>query len=171
MSNDSKFKFEVIKGTLEFPVLKTPRLKYQSETEKEFSVNVILDDEGVKHVKEIMAKHNIPEVVMGHPKIKKDKDGRTFIKLRKNAVSKAGKENFVSVVDSSGKAIPDDVLVGNGTTAAIKVLIFNYGPKKLGGMHLSAVQVHDLVEFKKTNDPFGLEDDSDVSSSDDVSFI
>lgn len=161
----SGLKFETLEGTLEYAAVHRPVAKYGSDTEKEFSLKLVLDEDQEKALLAVMEKHNIPLNVMGHDRIKTDKNGNRFIKLRKNAISKkTGKENFVPVVDADGNRIDKDVLIGNGSKGKVKVMIFNYGPQDLGAIKLSALMITDLIEYKP-EDKSASSESSDSSDS------
>ena len=90
------------------------------------------------------------------PRVKNDEDDRgDYIKIKRNHKKKDGPTNTsVRVVDSTKNPIPDTVLIGNGSKVNVLFDVYDwtYGGKKGVGASLKAVQVIDLVEYKKDTD-------------------
>ncbi len=86
-----------------------------------------------------------------------DKKTKSFIKPKREVEKMFGKERVVFgpplVVDKDGKALDDDVRIGNGTKAEITVAIFDTGMGK--GTRLESVRILELVPYERAADGEG----------------
>ena len=111
--------------------------KYMSD-EKEWSVDIILNDEQATKWKET----NV------FPKVK-EKDGKQIVTLRKDVMFKDKLQTSPAVYDKFGK--PLDVLIGNDSTVNIQFSLgkeWDFKGMKGQSARLVAVQVLDLVEYE-----------------------
>ena len=90
-------------------------------------------------------------------KIKNNDDERgDYVTMRKKGVLKSGEQSKpIPIVDHHGETWGNE-LIGNGSTVNVSVLFEGYGedPKKQKfSMKPMAIQVWDLVKFKRTDFP------------------
>jgi len=95
---------------------------------------------------------------------KTDNDGNEFLGFKLPETDYEGKPNTIDIYDGSGTKVEDwDKLVGNGSTIKLKYRIAPYymgSTKKVGiSFKFYAIQVINLVEFKKQDSGFGDETD------------
>ena len=84
----------------------------------------------------------------------KEKDGKFIVSLKRKAVKADGSENGkVRVVNKEAVAMSDDeaMSIGNGSKGSVIVFQYEYNQAGRKGIasSLTAVQVTDLVEYKK----------------------
>lgn len=113
------------------------------------------DEEGAKALKQ----HKLADRL-------KDKyeDRGKFLTLRKPEFNKDGNPNPpIRVYDADDNEWPKDKLIGNGTTAHLKVDIRDYGVGKKKGIYPAAIRVVDLVEYQSSE--FGAMDAGDFKAA------
>lgn len=150
-----EYQTRILKGTLEYARVHTPRNKFgtngDSLLEKEFSLNLLLDSpEAMASYEAIKKEFNIPDTIMGHPKVKTKEDGTPFVAVKSNAAFMRDGEIVPmspEVVDCEGKAISKDVLIGNGSKANVAVKAYVNNRTGQGNFKLAGVQVTELVQF------------------------
>jgi len=122
-----------------------------------YSVDMIVTDE----VKEKMIKDGVPDVSMGYQMFKDEGEGKWRYKAKRyhlsNFTDEATGERVVlgppNVVDlketlERNEAVKwdEEVLIGNGTKAHVKLRIYKNGNKRI--ITLASVGVLDLVEYE-----------------------
>jgi hypothetical protein len=121
-----------------------PRLNY-SEDGYEWSVDVVVDK---SHIKALEAE-NLGDYL-------REKNGETFFKYRRPSVRSSGEAaNPVPVLDKFGKSWDPSVLIGNGTTADVQIIMSEMKRGKNKGKNkptVIKVKVNDLVEYNAGED-------------------
>lgn len=132
-------KIVYLTGSLKWAKLITPDDKYGGS----WQVDLYPDTDSLKTFKNLNLELTVRE----------DKEtGEPFVKLRRpcQKILKGELVNFdpPKVIDADNKPIGKDVGIGNGSKATVKIVTF---PTPKGNGHrLEAVQITDLVEYKKT---------------------
>lgn len=120
-------------------LLGAPRPNYAQDG-FEWTVDVVLDDAQVKELQSM----NIGDYI-------KEKDGVTFIKMRRNAEKYGGGNNDpIPVLDRYGDPWDESVNIGNGSTADIQFLMNEMSRGKNKGKAkpvLLKVKINELVEY------------------------
>jgi hypothetical protein len=87
--------------------------------------------------------------------IKEDKDGELFYKFRRPDTKVMGNEtvtfgppSFFILDEDSGKPIPFDGVIGNGSVGKVKVQVYDIKSTGTKGHRWESLLVEDLVEFK-----------------------
>ena len=164
---------QTISGVFAYAKIQEPAFKYQSTTEKEFSIDIIVDKETAKAFGKQFPKQKGKRVdnddfeeIYKMPPPFPDQDEQYVLKLKRPAQYKDGKplpESYWPKVmqKKGGKAvqIPREVLVGNGSTGKVS---YDVNENDFGTFaKLKNILVEDLKEYKKTGgsgaDDFGLE--------------
>ena len=164
---------QTISGVFAYAKIQEPAFKYQSTTEKEFSIDIIVDKETAKAFGKQFPKQKGKQVdnddfeeIYKMPPPFPDQDEQYVLKLKRPALYKDGKplpESYWPKVmqKKGGKAvqIPREVLVGNGSTGKVS---YDVNENDYGTFaKLKNILVEDLKEYKKTGgsgaDDFGLE--------------
>lgn len=176
-----------IAGIFAYAKVQEPALRYQSDTEKEFSIDVIVDKATAKAFGKQFPKQkgkvidtpDFKEVYKIDPPFP-DQDEQYILKLKKPAQfndkatggMKAIPEIYWPkiVVKKNGKAVPlaRDVLIANGSTGKVS---YEVNENSYGTFaKLKNVLVEDLIEYKKADasgaDDFGLELDTETAEFD-----
>ena len=164
---------QTISGVFAYAKIQEPAFKYQSTTEKEFSIDIIVDKPTAKAFGKQFPKQKGKQVdnddfeeIYKMPPPFPDQDEQFVLKLKRPAQYKDGKplpESYWPKVmqKKGGKAvqIPREVLVGNGSTGKVS---YDVNENDYGTFaKLKNILVEDLKEYKKTGgsgaDDFGLE--------------
>ncbi len=164
---------QTISGVFAYAKIQEPAFKYQSTTEKEFSIDIIVDKATAKAFGKQFPKQKGKQVdnddfeeIYKMPPPFSDQDEQFVLKLKRPAQYKDGKplpESYWPKVmqKKGGKAvqIPREVLVGNGSTGKVS---YDVNENDYGTFaKLKNILVEDLKEYKKTGgsgaDDFGLE--------------
>lgn len=164
---------QTISGVFAYAKIQEPAFKYQSTTEKEFSIDIIVDKETAKAFGKQFPKQKGKRVdnddfeeIYKMPPPFPDQDEQYVLKLKRPAQYKDGKplpESYWPKVmqKKGGKAvqIPREVLVGNGSVGKVS---YDVNENDFGTFaKLKNILVEDLKEYKKTGgsgaDDFGLE--------------
>lgn len=162
-----------ISAVFAYAKIQEPAFKYQSTTEKEFSIDLIVDKATAKAFGKQFPKQKGKTVdnddfeeIYKMPPPFPDQDEQYVLKLKRPAQYKDGKplpESYWPKVmqKKNGKAIqlPREVLVGNGSTGKVS---YDVNENDYGTFaKLKNVLVEDLKEYKKSGgtgaDDFGLE--------------
>ncbi len=88
-------------------------------------------------------------------KPKEDEDGKLWVSLRRDPLSKVfvrGSEDKVDAGRPQVTGVDVDTEIGNGSTVTVQVSVYDYDNKfgKGKGSRLDSVHVDKLVEFKRT---------------------
>ena len=164
---------QTISGVFAYAKIQEPAFKYQSTTEKEFSIDIIVDKATAKAFGKQFPKQKGKQVdnddfeeIYKMPPPFPDQDEQHVLKLKRPAQYKDGKplpESYWPKVmqKKGGKAvqIPREVLVGNGSTGKVS---YDVNENDYGTFaKLKNILVEDLKEYKKNGgsgaDDFGLE--------------
>ncbi len=164
---------QTISGVFAYAKIQEPAFRYQSTTEKEFSIDIIVDKATAKAFGKQFPKQKGKQVdnddfeeIYKMPPPFPDQDEQFVLKLKRPAQYKDGKplpESYWPKVmqKKGGKAvqIPREVLVGNGSTGKVS---YDVNENDYGTFaKLKNILVEDLKEYKKTGgsgaDDFGLE--------------
>ena len=164
---------QTISGVFAYAKIQEPALRYQSTTEKEFSIDIIVDKATAKAFGKQFPKQKGKQVdnddfeeISKMPPPFPDEDEQYILKLKRPAQYKDGKplpESYWPKVmqKKGGKAvqIPREVLVGNGSTGKVS---YDVNENDFGTFaKLKNILVEDLKEYKKNGgsgaDDFGLE--------------
>ena len=164
---------QTISGVFAYAKIQEPAFKYQSTTEKEFSIDIIVDKATAKAFGKQFPKQKGKQVdndefeeIYKMPPPFSDQDEQFVLKLKRPAQYKDGKplpESYWPKVmqKKGGKAvqIPREVLVGNGSTGKVS---YDVNENDYGTFaKLKNILVEDLKEYKKPGgsgaDDFGLE--------------
>lgn len=164
---------QTISGVFAYAKIQEPAFKYQSTTEKEFSIDIIVDKATAKAFGKQFPKQKGKTVdnddfeeIYKMPPPFPDQDEQFVLKLKRPAQYKDGKplpESYWPKVmqKKGGKAvqIPREVLVGNGSSGKVS---YDVNENDYGTFaKLKNILVEDLKEYKKTGgsgaDDFGLE--------------
>ena len=164
---------QTISGVFAYAKIQEPAFKYQSTTEKEFSIDIIVDKATAKAFGKQFPKQKGKQVdnddfeeIYKMPPPFSDQDEQFILKLKRPAQYKDGKplpESYWPKVmqKKGGKAvqIPREVLVGNGSTGKVS---YDVNENDYGTFaKLKNILVEDLKEYKKSGgsgaDDFGLE--------------
>ena len=176
-----------ISGIFAYAKVQEPSLKYQSETEKEFSIDVIVDKATAKAFGKQFPKQkgkvvdtsDFKEIYKIDPPFP-DQDEQYILKLKKPAQfndkatgnMKAIPEIYWPkiVVKKNGKAValPRDVLIANGSSGKVS---YEVNENSFGTFaKLKNILVEELIEYKKADssgaDDFGLELDTETAEFD-----
>ena len=164
---------QTISGVFAYAKIQEPAFRYQSTTEKEFSIDLVVDKATAKEFGKMFPKQRGKTVdtedfedIYKFPPPFPDQDEQFVLKLKRPAQYKDGKplpESYWPKVmqKKGGKAvqIPREVLVGNGSTGKVS---YDVNENDYGTFaKLKNILVEDLKEYKKTGgsgaDDFGLE--------------
>ena len=164
---------QTISGVFAYAKIQEPAFKYQSTTEKEFSIDIIVDKATAKAFGKQFPKQKGKTVdnddfedIYKFPPPYPEQDEQHILKLKRPAQYKDGKplpESYWPKVmqKKGGKAvqIPREVLVGNGSTGKVS---YDVNENDYGTFaKLKNILVEDLKEYKKSGgsgaDDFGLE--------------
>ena len=164
---------QTISGVFAYAKIQEPAFKYQSTTEKEFSIDIIVDKATAKAFGKQFPKQKGKQVdnddfeeIYKMPPPFSDQDEQFVLKLKRPAQYKDGKplpESYWPKVmqKKGGKAvqIPREVLVGNGSVGKVS---YDVNENDFGTFaKLKNILVEDLKEYKKSGgsgaDDFGLE--------------
>ena len=164
---------QTISAVFAYAKIQEPAFKYQSTTEKEFSIDLIVDKATAKAFGKQFPKQKGKTVdnddfeeIYKMPPPFPDQDEQYVLKLKRPAQYKDGKplpESYWPKVmqKKNGKAVqlPREVLVGNGSTGKVS---YDVNENDYGTFaKLKNVLVEDLKEYKKSGgtgaDDFGLE--------------
>lgn len=164
---------QTISGVFAYAKIQEPAFKYQSTTEKEFSIDIIVDKATAKAFGKQFPKQKGKQVdnddfeeIYKMPPPFPDQDEQYVLKLKRPAQYKDGKplpESYWPKVmqKKGGKAvqIPREVLVGNGSSGKVS---YDVNENDYGTFaKLKNILVEDLKEYKKSGgsgaDDFGLE--------------
>ena len=164
---------QTISGAFAYAKIQEPAFRYQSTTEKEFSIDIIVDKATAKAFGKQFGKQKGKvvdndefEEVYKMPPPFSDQDEQYILKLKRPAQYKDGKplpESYWPKVmqKKGGKAVPvpREVLVGNGSVGKVS---YDVTENDFGTFaKLKNVLVEELVEYKKSGgsgaDDFGLE--------------
>lgn len=164
---------QTISAVFAYAKIQEPAFKYQSTTEKEFSIDLIVDKATAKAFGKQFPKQKGKTVdnddfeeIYKMPPPFPDQDEQYVLKLKRPAQYKDGKplpESYWPKVmqKRGGKAvqIPREVLVGNGSTGKVS---YDINENDYGTFaKLKNILVEDLKGYKKTGgsgaDDFGLE--------------
>ena len=164
---------QTISGVFAYAKIQEPAFRYQSTTEKEFSIDIIVDKATAKafgkqfpkQKGKVVDNDDFEEIYKMPPPFP-DQDEQFVLKLKRPAQYKDGKplpESYWPKVmqKKGGKAvqIPREVLVGNGSTGKVS---YDVNENDFGTFaKLKNILVEDLKEYKKNGgsgaDDFGLE--------------
>ena len=168
----SEVQNNTISAVFAYAKIQEPAFKYQSTTEKEFSIDLVVDKATAKEFGKMFPKQRGKTVdtedfedIYKFPPPYPEQDTQYILKLKRPAQYKDGKplpESYWPKVmqKKGGKAvqIPREVLVGNGSTGKVS---YDVNENDYGTFaKLKNILVEDLKEYKKTGsgaDDFGLE--------------
>ncbi len=164
---------QTISGVFAYAKIQEPAFKYQSTTEKEFSIDIIVDKATAKAFGKQFGKQKGKTVdndefeeIYKMPPPFSDQDEQYVLKLKRPAQYKDGRplpESYWPKVmqKKGGKAVPvpREVLVGNGSVGKVS---YDVTENDFGTFaKLKNILVEELVEYKKSGgsgaDDFGLE--------------
>ena len=164
---------QTISGVFAYAKIQEPAFKYQSTTEKEFSIDIIVDKATAKAFGKQFPKQKGKTVdnddfeeIYKMPPPFPDQDEQFVLKLKRPAQYKDGNplpESYWPKVmqKKGGKAVqvPREVLVGNGSVGKVS---YDVNENDFGTFaKLKNILVEDLKEYKKSGgsgaDDFGLE--------------
>ncbi len=164
---------QTIAGVFAYAKIQEPALKYQSTTEREFSIDIIVDKATAKAFGKQFQKQKGKTVdnddfeeIYKFPPPFSDQDEQFVLKLKRPAQYKDGtplpESYWPKVIQKkNGKAvaIPREILVGNGSVGKVS---YDVNENDFGTFaKLKNVLVEDLKEYKKSGgsgaDDFGLE--------------
>lgn len=164
---------QTLSAVFAYAKIQEPAFKYQSTTEKEFSIDLIVDKATAKAFGKQFPKQKGKTVdnddfeeIYKMPPPFPDQDEQYVLKLKRPAQYKDGKplpESYWPKImqKKNGKAVqlPREVLVGNGSTGKVS---YDVNENDYGTFaKLKNVLVEELVEYKKSGgtgaDDFGLE--------------
>ena len=171
MTQDTQPK--TISGVFAYAKIQEPAFKYQSTTEKEFSIDIIVDKATAKAFGKQFPKQKGKTVdneefedIFKMPPPFPDQDEQYVLKLKRPAQYKDGKplpESYWPKVmqKKNGKAVPvpREVIVGNGSKGKVS---YDVNENDYGTFaKLKNILVEELIEYKKAGgsgaDDFGLE--------------
>ena len=164
---------QTISGVFAYAKIQEPAFKYQSTTEKEFSIDIIVDKvtakafgkQFPKQKGKVVDNDEFEEIYKMPPPFS-DQDEQFVLKLKRPAQYKDGNplpESYWPKVmqKKGGKAVqvPREVLVGNGSVGKVS---YDVNENDFGTFaKLRNILVEDLKEYKKSGgsgaDDFGLE--------------
>lgn len=169
----SEAQSNTISAVFAYAKIQEPAFKYQSTTEKEFSIDLVVDKATAKEFGKMFPKQRGKTVdtedfedIYKFPPPYPEQDTQYILKLKRPAQYKDGKplpESYWPKVmqKKNGKAVqlPREVLVGNGSTGKVS---YDVNENDYGTFaKLKNVLVEDLKEYKKSGgtgaDDFGLE--------------
>jgi hypothetical protein len=136
----------------------TPKLKYGSQTDKEYQITVLVTEEDMKALKKIKLNKEYKHVgddidVEKFP----DCEGLWVVKFSQPALAKSGKKLSVVVKNADGSDLEKEI--GNGSKGHIKL----YAQEGVGvskgkvNTRLNAVVVTELIEYSGGSDGFDSE--------------
>ncbi len=162
-----------ISAVFAYAKIQEPAFKYQSTTEKEFSIDLVVDKATAKEFGKMFPKQRGKTVdtedfedIYKFPPPYPEQDTQYILKLKRPAQYKDGKplpESYWPKVmqKKGGKAVqvPREVLVGNGSVGKVS---YDVNENDFGTFaKLKNILVEDLKEYKKNGgsgaDDFGLE--------------
>jgi hypothetical protein len=121
-----------------------------------YQVDLVLDsDEQVAKLEGLLEANNISLEVLNpntgkmQPRIKTDAEGTRFLTLKRNATNAEGKDVSINVTDATGNAIPESILIGNGSKAIVHFFTYPMKGKAGNTLRLSGLQVLDLVQAER----------------------
>ena len=169
----SEAQSNTISAVFAYAKIQEPAFKYQSTTEKEFSIDLVVDKATAKEFGKMFPKQRGKTVdtedfedIYKFPPPYPEQDTQYILKLKRPAQYKDGKplpESYWPKVmqKKGGKAvqIPREVLVGNGSVGKVS---YDVNENDYGTFaKLKNILVEDLKEYKKSGgsgaDDFGLE--------------
>lgn len=132
-------------------VLGTPRPNYGGDA-REWTFEFEPDEEGLK----VLKKHGLTD------RLKNKHEGRgKYIVLRKSEFNKDGNPNPpIRIYDGNDVDWDASKLIGNGSSADVKLDIRDYGPGKKKGVYPVAIRVNELVAYQSSE--FGGMDKGEV---------
>lgn len=165
MSNDVVITNHKLVGKVNWAKVLQPQDKYKPKgsTEnpgQEYSLDLLLDNELERQLLAIFKERNVPleTQVRGKgmvSKIKTNDDGQKFITLKRDAINSKGQAVTMPVLvlnkDKELVDFPKNLLIGNGSTAAVHVFIYDNSFGE-GSIRLKGLQVLDLVKYEQDND-------------------
>lgn len=141
-------------------ILGAPRPNYNGDA-REWAFELELDDAGVS----ILKKHKVADRIKGKGfnigQNAQFAERNPFILLKKPELSKDGNPNTpIRVYDGDDNEWDQSKLIGNGSSADVKLDIRDYGPGKKVGVYPAAVRVNDLVSYQ-SSEFGGMDNNSD----------
>lgn len=119
-------------------VLGNPRPNYGGDA-LEWTFEFEPDEAGVA----ILKKHGLTNRLKN-----KYEDRGPFLTLRKSELSRDGNPNTpIRVYNEDNEAWDENTLIGNGSSADVKLDIRDYGPGKFAGIYPVAIRVTELVPY------------------------
>jgi hypothetical protein len=150
----------------------TPTFVYGSQTEKEYQVSVIINEEDMKALKKLRLNKQFKEIGVDIPEDKyPGLEGKYLIKITQKAVSSTGKELKIDVLDKNGDPLRDNI--GNGSLVNLKLFAMEgvgVSKNKLN-IRLNTLLVTKLVEYSSGgsfDDELGIVKGSSNDSEDDA---
>lgn len=136
-----------------------PKLKFQSDTDKEYSVDIFVTREDAEILDDdVRLNKTLFEVDVTKNKKKKIKyssedypgtEGMVGFRVTCNEFTKKGKKNIILVGGEDGKKLPKETLIGNGSKVHIKC--FGYrNDDDLLVISLKALRVVELVPYESS---------------------
>ena len=157
--DENTFDIYILNVPCVYAVVHEPRFKYQSQTEKEYSMTVFVDDDVRAALEDAPLNKTFFKVGVDKNKKRaikfplssqggngtydpfKDLNG---VNLNCPDKSKAGNERHIKIIDTAGQPVEDKL--GNGTTVSVK--LFGYKNKDgLINATMNTIQVQHLVEY------------------------
>lgn len=126
-------------------VFGNPRPNYDGDA-REWTFEFEPDEDSVEQLEELGLDDRLRD-----RSDKKGYEGRgKFIILKRKEFKVDGEKNeHIRVVDAANQNWDSNKLLGNGTTADVKVTVVDYGPRKKEGIYPVAIRVLDLVEYQQ----------------------
>lgn len=144
---------EFISGKLNWAkVIGEPRMNYD-QTGREWAFELEPDEAGIA----ILAKHGLTDRIKGKGYNIGGKgqfaDRVPFIALKKPEFTKDGQPNKpIRLYDAEDKEWDQNKLIGNLSSADVKLDIRNYGPGKKSGIYPAAIRVTNLVPYENVGE-------------------
>ena len=131
-------------------VIGTPRPNYAGDA-REWTFEFEPDEAGLKKLKELKLADRLKD---------KYEDRGKYITLKKSELSKDGNPNTPIRIYDKDNNDWEGALIGNGTSADVKLDVRDYGVGKKKGVYPVAIRVKELVEYRSSE--FGAMDNDDA---------
>jgi hypothetical protein len=144
-------KVEYLRGKVYWAkVLGAPRPNFNGDA-REWTFEFEPDEDGLKIIKD----HKLTD------RLKDKHEGRgKYLVLKRSELTKDGEPNkHIRVYDNDDQPWDSETLIGNGSSAVVKIDIRDYGTGKKKGIYPVAIKIKELVSYKSSE--FGGYDDPD----------
>jgi hypothetical protein len=141
-------------------ILGAPRPNYNDDA-REWAFEFEPNEEGLQ----VIIKHGLADRIKGKGYAigtkAQHKDREPFLVLKKSEFNKEGEPNKpIRVYDADDTQWDEETLIGNGSSADVKIDIRDYGPGKKSGIYPVAVRIKELVPY--VSNEFGGMDGGDA---------